>query len=159
MRRHRTTPNAIRERKGEAMNFFTWKDSFAIGIEKIDQQHKVFLEYLNECYQQASRNSNAGIDSHLREKLKEYASTHFRFEESLLQARGYSNLESHIKLHKYFESQIAELDAKQPGGRTRTIESLFVFLRDWFLCHILEDDKKFVPFILQGQNPSENTTS
>ena len=133
------------------MNFFTWKDSFAIGIEKIDQQHKVFLEYLNECYQQASRNSSAGIDPRLHEKLKEYATTHFRFEESLLQAGGYPDLESHIKQHKYFESQIAELDARQPGARARTIESLFVFLRDWFLCHILEDDKKFVPFIMQGQ--------
>jgi len=141
------------------MNFFTWKDSFAIGIEKIDQQHKVFLEYLNECYEQASRNSSAGIDPHLHEKLKEYASTHFRFEESLLQARGYHNLEFHIKQHKYFESQIAELDAEQTGGKARTTESLFVFLRDWFLCHILEDDKKFVPFIMQGQSASEKVMS
>ena len=141
------------------MNFFTWKDSFAIGIEKIDSQHKVFLEYLNECYQQTSRNSSAGIDPHLHEKLKEYAATHFRFEESLLQARGYPDLESHIKQHMYFESQVEELDAKQPGGRTRTTESLFVFLRDWFLCHILEDDKKFVPFIMQGQNISGKATS
>lgn len=141
------------------MNFFTWKDSFDIGIEKIDQQHKAFLEYLNECYEQASRNSSAGIDPRLHEKLKEYASTHFRFEESLLQARGYPNLEFHSKQHKYFESQIAESDAKQAGGRTRTTESLFVFLRDWFLCHILEDDKKFVPFIMQGQSPSEKAMS
>ena len=132
------------------MNFFTWKENFAIGIEKIDQQHKGFLEYLNECYQLASRNSSAGIDPHLHDKLKEYATMHFRYEESLLQAGGYPDLESHIKQHKYFESQIAELDAKQPGAKARTSESLFVFLRDWFLRHILEDDKKFVPFISQA---------
>jgi hemerythrin-like metal-binding protein len=147
------------EPKGEAMNFFTWKDSFDIGIEKIDEQHKVFLEYLNECYQQASRNSSAGIDPYLHKKLKDYASTHFRFEESLLQARGYPNLEFHIKQHKYFESQMVELDARQAEERTRTTESLFVFLRDWFLGHILEDDKKFVPFIMQGQSPSEKAMS
>jgi hemerythrin-like metal-binding protein len=154
-----TAPNAISVPKGETMKFFTWKDSFAIGIEKIDQQHKVFLEYLNECYQQASRDSSAGIDHQLHEKLREYASTHFRFEESLLQARGYPNLEFHIKQHKYFESQIEELDAKKAGGRARTTESLFVFLRDWFLCHILEDDKKFVPFIMEGQSPPEKPMS
>jgi hemerythrin-like metal-binding protein len=141
------------------MNFFTWKDSFAIGIEKIDQQHKTFLEYLNKCYQQASRNSSAEVDPYLHDKLKEYAATHFRFEESLLQARGYPDLESHMKQHRYFESQIVELDAQQPGGRKRTTESLFVFLRDWFLCHILEDDKKFVPFIMQGQSPLEKAVS
>lgn len=141
------------------MDFFAWKDSFAIGIEKIDQQHKVFLEYLNECYQQASRNSSAGIEHHLHVKLTEYAATHFRFEESLLQARGYPHLEFHIKQHKYFESQVGELDAGKAGGKARTTESLFVFLRDWFLCHILEEDKKFVPFIMQGQDPSEKAMS
>ena len=141
------------------MDFFTWKDSFAIGIEEIDRQHKVFLEYLNECYQQTARNSSAGIDRHLHEKLKEYASTHFRFEESLMQARGYPNLESHVGQHKYFESQIAELDAGQAEGRVRTTESLFVFLRDWFLSHILEDDRKFVPLVIQGQSPSEKPMS
>lgn len=141
------------------MDFFTWKDSFAIGIEEIDRQHKVFLEYLNECYEQASRDTSAGFDHQLLGKLKEYASTHFRFEESLMQARGCPNLESQVGQHKYFESQLAELDTKQAGGRARTTESLFVFLRDWFLSHILEDDRKFVPFIVQGQSPSEKPRS
>jgi hemerythrin len=77
----------------------------------------------------------------------------------LMQARGCPNLESQVGQHKYFESQLAELDTKQAGGRARTTESLFVFLRDWFLSHILEDDRKFVPFIVQGQSPSEKPRS
>jgi hemerythrin-like metal-binding protein len=141
------------------MDFFTWKDSFAIGVEEIDRQHKVFLEYLNECYLQTARNSSAVIDRHLHEKLKEYASTHFRFEEAMLQSKGYLNLEFHVKKHKYFESQVAELDPDKADGRTRTTESLFVFLRDWFLCHILEEDKKFVSLIMQGKGPSEKAVS
>ena len=141
------------------MNFFTWKDSFAIGNEEIDKQHKGFLEYLNECYLQTSRNSSAGIDRQIREKLREYASTHFHFEEALFQAKGYPDLESHVKKHKYFESQVAELDANKAGEKARTTESLFVFLRDWFLSHILEDDKKFMSFLRQEKSPSEKTVS
>ena len=141
------------------MTFFTWKDSFAIGNEEIDQQHKGFLEYLNECYLQTSRNSSAGIDHQLYEKLRGYASTHFHFEEALFQAKGYPDLESHVKKHKYFESQVAELDANKAGGKTRTTESLFVFLRDWFLSHILEDDKKFMSFLRQEKSPPEKTVS
>ena len=139
------------------MNFFTWKDGFAIGIEEIDRQHKVFLEYLNECYLQTSRNSSAGIDPHLHEKLKGYASTHFRFEETLLQANGYPDMKFHAKQHKYFESQVLELDANKAGEKTRTVESLFVFLRDWFLNHILVDDKKYIFFMRQGKRLSEKT--
>ena len=141
------------------MNFFTWKDSFAIGVEEIDQQHKGFLEYLNECYLQTARNSSAVINRHLHEKLKEYAATHFRFEEALLQAKGYPNLEFHVKKHKYFESRVAELDPDKAGGRTRTTESLFVFLRDWFLCHILEEDKKFVSLIMLDKGSSDKSVS
>ena len=133
------------------MNFFTWKDSFAIGNEEIDKQHKGYLEYLNECYLQTSRNSSAGIDHQLREKLREYAVTHFRFEEALFKANGYPDLESHVKKHKYFESQVAELDVGKAGEKTRTTESLFVFLRDWFLSHILEDDKKYMSFVMQDK--------
>ena len=141
------------------MNFFTWKDSFAIGNEEIDKQHKGFLEYLNECYLQTSRNSSAGIDRQIREKLREYASTHFHFEEALFQAKGYPDLEQHVKKHRYFESQVAELDANKAGEKTRTTESLFVFLRDWFLSHILEDDKKFMSFVMQEKRPLEKNVS
>jgi hemerythrin-like metal-binding protein len=141
------------------MNFFTWKDSFAIGNEEIDRQHKGFLEYLNECYLQTSRNSSAGIDRQIREKLREYASTHFHFEEALFQAKGYPDLEQHVKKHRYFESQVAELDANKAGEKTRTTESLFVFLRDWFLSHILEDDKKFMSFVMQEKRPPEKNVS
>jgi hemerythrin-like metal-binding protein len=141
------------------MNFFTWKDSFAIGNEEIDKQHKGFLEYLNECYLQTSRNSSAGIDRQIREKLREYASTHFHFEEALFQAKGYPDLEQHVKKHRYFESQVAELDANKAGEKTRTTESLFVFLRDWFLSHILEDDKKFMSFVMQEKRPPEKNVN
>ena len=130
------------------MDFFKWNDSFSIGIEEIDQQHMSFLEYLNECHLKVSGSKRAEIGHSLIDSLKVYAATHFRSEEALMQAKGYPKLEHQARQHKYFESQITELEtAANAGGSERTVESPLAFLRDWFLNHILEEDKDFASYV------------
>ncbi len=43
------------------MEHFIWKQSFAIGIDEIDEQHKMFLDYVNECQIASSRNSSSQV--------------------------------------------------------------------------------------------------
>ncbi len=92
------------------MTFFKWKDSFNIGNDKIDQQHRSLLECLNDCYLQVSASNRSEIDPSLIDRLKAYADTHFRHEESLLRAKGDPRLGGHEQQHKFFESQIAEFE-------------------------------------------------
>jgi len=129
------------------MDFFKWKDSFRIGIEDIDQQHRVFLEYLNKYHLQITGDKRAGMDPEMIKKLKAYADTHFRFEEDLIRLSGYPKVEYHESQHKYFEEQLAEFETSQAGGSGKTAESVLALLRDWFLNHILEQDKEFLPYV------------
>jgi len=129
------------------MDILKWKDSFNIGIEEIDQQHMLFLEYLNECHLMVYGSEREEIGLSLIDKLKAYASTHFRFEETMMQAYGYPKLERQERQHKYFELQITELETAHVGGSERTVESILAFLRDWLLNHILEEDKDFAPYV------------
>ena len=32
------------------MGFFVWKDTFSVGNEQVDRQHRLFLETLNNYY-------------------------------------------------------------------------------------------------------------
>jgi hemerythrin-like metal-binding protein len=64
-----------------------------------------------------------------------------------MQANGYPKLDHHEQQHKYFESQISEFENEYAGGTGRIAASVFAFLRDWFLEHILEQDKKYVPYV------------
>jgi len=59
--------------KGGAIDFFKWKDSFKIGIEEIDQQHRVFLGHLNEYYLQIKGDKRAGMAPEMIKKLTAYA--------------------------------------------------------------------------------------
>ena len=133
------------------MAFFVWKDSFNIGIEEIDRQHRKFLEMLNEYYEVVSRSKTATLDHKLVNKLKAYASLHFDFEVNLLKNTGYIDTEEQLKQHNYFESRISELESSLVQGNAESLNAVFTFLRDWFLSHVLESDRKFVPYVTKQQ--------
>lgn len=129
------------------MEFFRWKESFNVGLEEIDLQHRGFLELLNDCYLKVSCSDRSAVDPEMTARLREYATRHFRFEEELMRFRSYPDMLHQQQQHILFESMILELEAGQASGKSRSIESVFAFLRDWFLKHILEEDKKIATFV------------
>lgn len=132
------------------MAFFIWRDSFNIGIEEIDQQHRKFMEMLNECYEAVSFAKTTTINHELVNKLKAYVSMHFDYEIDMLKNTGYIETEQQLKQHKYFESRISELESSLLHVNAESLITVFSFLRDWFLNHILENDRKYVSFVNQA---------
>jgi hemerythrin len=131
---------------------FVWKESFNIGDDEIDEQHKLFLDYVNECYNAACLDSQSQVTGATIYDLKAYAATHFRFEENLMKENGYPDLDRHIKEHLFFEMQVAEIEQVRAGGGKRSVDSLLQFLKGWFLRHILEHDKKLAAFLKPRKN-------
>jgi len=64
------------------MVLFKWKNDFRIWLDDIDAQHKIFLGYINQCYDAVTVNKQTGVPPDLVKKLKKYAEIHFSFEES-----------------------------------------------------------------------------
>jgi hemerythrin len=129
------------------MDLFKWKNSFNVGIEEIDLQHRSFLELLNNCYLKVSCSDRSRIDPEIIAKLREYATRHFRYEEEFMRFRSYPDMQRQQQQHILFEHMILELEAEHASGKDGSIERVFAFLRDWFLKHILEEDKKIATFI------------
>jgi hemerythrin-like metal-binding protein len=125
------------------MGFFVWKDNFNIGHEVVDLQHRLFLETLNDYYERAFGGKKDTVDKDLIDKLKNYANTHFLFEEKLMESVGYDEIERHRGQHRYFESLVRDFESAHLEGKAETLSSAVSFLRDWFLNHILDEDKKF----------------
>lgn len=131
------------------MAFFQWKDSFNIGNEEIDRQHRAFLEMLNEYYDSSSGSTKDSIDGPLIKRIGEYAANHFRFEEQIMREAGYGETERQQKQHQYFESLVSELATNRREGGKDDLKRILSLLKDWFLRHILEEDRKFIPHIKQ----------
>ncbi len=129
------------------MDYFLWKDSFNTGVLQIDEQHKLFLEYVNECCDAACNKKQKRITDATIYDLKTYAATHFYDEEYLMIEANYPDLWRHADLHSYFKRRVEELEKAQNEGNTNTVASLSAFLRQWFLNHILEEDKKFAAWL------------
>ena len=137
------------------MDPFVWKGNFSIGVEEIDEQHKLFLEYVNECYNAVCKNHESRVTDATIYDLEVYAATHFLFEAELMMEIGYPHREEHVKQHGFFVSQVVGLKKAQSTQNKRTVESLVVFLRDWFLDHILEHDKRLAAFLKTRDLPKK----
>jgi hemerythrin len=129
------------------MDFFEWKASFSIGIKEIDQQHRKFLEYLNECYHTVQSDRKKRIDPTMLAKLKHYASAHFRFEEDLMTAYAYPKYDHQKRQHAYFKEQIEAFTRENRNDSNKSAEKLMAFMRDWFLNHIMVEDRDIAAYL------------
>lgn len=125
------------------MSFFVWKNTFSVGVEHLDEQHRIILDSMNRMYESlGSVNASQEMDRTLVE-LRGFANTHFDDEEDLLVSIDYPDLDRHKSMHRYFISQLDEFTHYQSESGTALNNSLLLFLRDWFLDHILREDRKY----------------
>lgn len=128
------------------MAYVIWKDSFNIGVWDMDEQHKLFISYINELYDALQLRNAEGIVMPILDKLLDYVGLHFAAEEDMLGSVNYPMIETQKKQHAYYVSEILSLK-KSFSADAQTSQNLLLFLRDWFLHHIMTEDLKYVEFV------------
>ena len=124
------------------MSMFIWKESFCVHIEEIDEQHRQFFEYVNQLHSTIQTGEEMKVLNDIFQALSDYVQSHFKTEEEMLRILSYPGLEYQQKQHAYFESEIKALQAKSVE-QSQIAMSTLEFLRDWFLNHIIDEDKKY----------------
>jgi len=131
-----------------------WRDSLAIGVETIDNQHKELLlrfdGLLNACEEGRGKDEMKRLLSF----LEEYVQTHFRDEEALQRKHLFPGYKEHCVQHAYFEARIkalrSEIDAE--GLAMHHVIQTNNLLLKWLLNHISKVDKELGAFFKAG-NP------
>ena len=113
----------------------------------MERQHRSFLGMLNEYHETISSGKTDPAGKDPVDELKSYAVKHFRAEENLMESVGYEKLEQHRKQHKYFESLVSDLKNDHMKDKAESVKKALPFMRDWFLKHILEQDKEVAPYL------------
>ena len=129
------------------MSSLVWKTEFCTGIEEMDNQHKKFLDYLRQLEEVAGGSKGMEVIEVVLKQVDNYIRYHFTEEEKLLKIAGYPELGIQKKDHEFFISQIKELWEGYLRGDAHIPVSTLEFLRDWFLRHILESDKKYGDYL------------
>lgn len=129
------------------MTFMPWSDAIAVGIEEVDEQHRVLVDLINELHDALTADTlDRGAIGHVLEGLMDYTMNHFIMEEEWLERHDYPDLVAHKAMHNRFTSTIMSALTDFEDGQHLPYE-LMEFLKHWLLEHIMRTDKTYVPFL------------
>ena len=139
--------NNIKLKKVEKMALVNWKETYAVNVVEIDNQHKKLIELINNLYDAMIAGKAKEVMSTILSGIVDYTVYHFATEEKYFDQYNYPESEVHKKEHSELVEQVAALQKKHEAGeRVLTIE-VMNFLRDWLNDHIIGSDTKFGPYL------------
>lgn len=131
---------------GESMEF-TWNESYSVGNEIIDNDHRGLFDTLNSL-ESAAKWPNPEDIAVILETLIDYTRTHFQREERLMRGVGYPEFDEHQAKHDAFTRKVLAIrKIYHEDPDSVDLVKLVEFLRGWLLRHILGSDRDYIPFL------------
>jgi hemerythrin len=123
------------------MSKFSWKETYSVGVEEIDRQHKDFLKLINRLNILHEKGDPPALISRYLRELGAYAAYHFVSEENIMVLVKYPGLSrqeaEHQKLLEAFSQRVKDYQAGSEG-----VDLRLQFLMDWFVSHTSLEDRK-----------------
>ena len=125
------------------MALIKWRESYSVGVDQFDEEHKTIVKLINEMFE-VVKDCEVNISvSYEIDQLTEYTKKHFTNEETALEKAGFTLLEEHKAIHKKMVQEVIEFKEQIEKNTAGVNSDFYLFLRDWLLKHILEEDMKY----------------
>lgn len=128
--------------------FITWKDSYSVGIDSIDQQHKRLINLINQLQTAVDYSTGEEFEREALDELVDYTKTHFTFEEGLMEQNGYPDFEPHKAQHVKMIKEVERVLSIYEEDHDTAVENAVNFLKDWLINHINGTDKEYSSFLI-----------
>ncbi len=125
-----------------------WSDQLSVGIQEIDEQHKILVDLINQLHDAIVHHHGAQATGSIMDQLCEYTKIHFAVEESILRILGYPDYDNHKSHHEMLLKQVQDLRYKMEHEDHSISFELLHFLKKWLTIHILEEDTAYVEHLL-----------
>ena len=129
------------------MAFLTWTDKLSVGVQKLDAQHTVLIETLNELHAAMMKGQARVVAGKILSNLIEYTREHFAAEEAMMQETKYPAFPAHCIKHRELTKQVEDYVARLEKGDITLNVHLLNFLSDWLTEHIQGEDQKYGPWM------------
>jgi hemerythrin len=129
------------------MAFLNWSESYSVGIEKIDRQHKKIVSFLNELFEAMQTGQGKDVLGKVLADLVIYTKTHFATEEQLMAQADFPDFRKHKEIHEKMAAKVLDLNQQYRDGVVNSPIQITKFLKKWLTSHISETDKKYGPFL------------
>ncbi|HEY4743222.1 MAG TPA: bacteriohemerythrin [Desulfuromonadaceae bacterium] len=131
-------------------NALEWDPSFATGVERYDNAHKVLFKMVNDLHDAMQQKRSKEAIGQILNSLAEYTVNHFADEERSFAQTNYPEEAQHKQLHKKLVDQVVELQGKFSSGQTLLTQDVITFLQDWLINHIKGVDKRYGPHLTKN---------
>ncbi|KOR31284.1 hemerythrin [Achromatium sp. WMS2] len=131
-------------------NLVTWTQDISVGIQEIDEQHKVLINLLNSINEAVEQRRSLEVAKEILGKLIDYSRIHFSVEESLMRVLNYPGYDEHKELHQDLMDNIIALSQKLDEGKLAVGVELQYFLKNWLVKHIMETDKQYTEHFIKA---------
>jgi hemerythrin len=125
------------------MPLIQWKENFSVHFEKLDEHHKRFVGIINRLYDSVMTAETLDAVPPIIDELIQYSSYHFSAEEQFMRDTAYQGLDEHMAKHRMYLDKISELQRVKLDDQRELARELIIFLGDWLLHHILDEDKQY----------------
>lgn len=125
------------------MALINWSPMLAVGVQEIDDQHKVLVELVNKLNDAMHAGQGKAALQGVLNELVRYTQYHFGTEERLMARHGYAAAAGHKGEHQKFIAEVSAFKKKFDSGNAMISSEIMNFLRDWLARHILGSDKAF----------------
>lgn len=127
---------------------YSWSDALSVGLQELDEQHKVLFAQLNEFYEAIDAKRGAQACRDILNRLVLHTRTHFHVEESLMRLLSYPEFDAHKLQHGNLLGQVAKVLERLDNGSSAVSFELLHFLKAWLVNHILHKDQRFAAYAL-----------
>lgn len=129
------------------MPIIIWSSDLSVNVAEMDRQHKKLIDLINELFDAMSSGKGKDVIGKILDSLMEYTKTHFASEERMMQIHNYPEQSAQQSEHTKLTKQVMELQGKFKGGSVSITLETMNFLKDWLQNHILQNDKKYGPYL------------
>lgn len=147
-------------------HYLEWRSTWTLEVGFMDEDHRALAAMLNRLARDYGVSSGLPGDpipypgapplQEALEELAQHTRAHFQREEEVMRNDGFPGLSDHKSEH---DQLLAELSMLARGirqsGRQRLDAELLDSLKDWFLGHVLEQDRELAEFLKGAGRPVE----
>ncbi|MBE9504341.1 MAG: hemerythrin family protein [Proteobacteria bacterium] len=126
------------------MPLIEWdSDRFSVKNEKMDDQHKRWIEIINSLHESLMKSSGMETLEKVFQDVLDYTAFHFYEEEKLLEEMNYPHLYDHKVIHENFKEKMEKLKDEFMSGGIILRTEIMSILKNWLEDHIIKEDKRY----------------